>query len=228
MLTIRVVCGTRLSEPEFHERSALGRSLRVAYGDLPTIELALYPGGNPGLPQVYNRAIRDAAARAPATLLFVHDDVHLVDLFWPDRLHLALEQFQIVGVIGNRRRVPRQPGWAFKDEWFTVEDRQHLSGLIAHGAGFPAPVNRLGTLGPCKLLDGVFLAARSATLIDNGLYFDETFDFNCWDLDFCRQAEAKGITMGTAPIGIVHESSGKFRTAAWTEAFRKYLDKWGD
>jgi GT2 family glycosyltransferase len=226
-MKLRIVCGTRLSEAEFHERSALGRCLRIAYGDLPSIELALSPGGNPGLPDVYNRAIRDAV-RDPAILLFIHDDVHLVDPFWLDRLVLALQQFQIVGVAGNRRRVPRQPGWAFKDEWFTVEEREHLSGLIAHGPTFPAPVQRLGVLGPCKLLDGVFLVAHSATLVDNDLYFDEIFDFYCWDLDFCRQAEAKGITMGTAPIGIVHESAGRFRTQAWADAFRKYLDKWGD
>jgi len=225
MLNTRIVCGTRLSEQAFHDQSALGRCLKVAYGDLPSIELVLFPGGNPGLPAVYNRAIRDAA-RSPAILLFIHDDVHLLDLFWLDRLHLALEQFQIVGIVGSRQCRPRQPSWAYKDEWFTPEDRENLSGLIAHGAAFPARVDRLGMLGPCKLLDGVFLAMRSATLIDNDLYFDEAFDFNFWDLDFCRRADAKGITMGTAPISILHESIGRLRTEAWSDAFQQYLAKW--
>lgn len=226
MLPIRLICGTRLSETEFHETSALGRSLRIAFCDVPGLELALFPGGNPGLPVIYNAAIR-AAAADPAILLFVHDDVHLLDPYWPDRLHLALEQFQIVGLVGNRRRAPRQPGWAFKDEWFAKETLEHLSGVIGHGTTFPCEIRRYGMLGPCKLLDGVFLAARSDVLISNDLFFDEAFDFNCWDLDFCRQAEAKGVTMGTAPIGVMHESIGKFRTPAWTLAFKTYLDKWG-
>lgn len=180
MLKIRLVCGTRLSEADFYEKSALGRSLRLAYGELPHLELSLFPGGNPGLPVNYNQAIRDAAA-----LLFIHDDVHLLDLFWPDRLYLALEQFPIVGLVGSRRRLPRQP-------------------------------------------DGVFLAARSDTLIENGLLFDERFAFDCWDLDFCRQAELKGVTVGTTPIGALHESIGKYRTPAWSQAFQAYCAKWGE
>src|SRR5271170_2602146 len=172
MLPIRLVCATRHSEADFHQKSALGRSLGGAYGDVPGLELALFPGGNPGLPVAYNEAIK-AAARSPAILLFIHDDVHLIDFLWPDRLHLAVDQFQIVGLVGNRRRLPRQPGWLFKDEWFAKDSPEHLSGLIGHGAEFPCPVRRFGTLGPCKLLDGVFLAVRSEVLIDNDLYFDE-------------------------------------------------------
>jgi len=227
MLKIRLVCGTRLSEAEFYATSALGRSLRLAFADLPNVELTLFPGGNPGLPVVYNQAIRDAAAR-PAVLLFIHDDVHLLDLFWPDRLYMALEQFQIVGLVGSRRRLPRQPGWRFKNEWFALEDAEHLSGVIAHGDEFPSPIQRFGMLGPCKLLDGVFLAARSETLIAHDLAFDDRFDFNCWDLDFCRQAEAKGVTMGTTPIGVLHQSIGKYRTPAWSAAFQTYCAKWGE
>ena len=228
MLPIRVVCGTRYSESDFFEKSALGRCLKLAYVDMPFIEPAVTPGGDfGGLPKIYNRAIREAAAR-PAVLLFVHDDVHLLDLFWPDRLYMGLEQFQIVGLVGNRRRQPRQPGWRFKNEWFTPEDAEHLSGVIAHGQTFPNTIRRFGALGPCKQLDGVFLAVRSQTLIDHDLYFDERFDFNCYDLDFCRQAEVKGVSMGTMPIGVMHESIGKYRTPAWAEAFRKYCDKWGD
>jgi hypothetical protein len=227
MLPIRLVCATRYSETEFHQKSGLGRSLGGAYADVPGLELALFPGGNPGLPVVYNQAIR-AAARSPAILLFIHDDVHLVDFFWPDRLHLALAQFQIVGLVGNRRRSPRQPGWLFKDEWFAKDSPEHLSGLIGHGAAFPCPIRRFGTLGPCKLLDGVFLAVSSDLLVERQIYFDEIFDFDCWDLDFCRQAETKGITMGTGPISVMHESAGRFRSEAWVAAFKKYLEKWGD
>ena len=52
----------------------------------------------------------------------------------------------------------------------------------------------------CKLLDGVFLAAHSAVLLQQRLLFDEIFDFHFYDLDLCRQAERQGVRMGTAPI----------------------------
>jgi hypothetical protein len=52
MLPIRLVCATRHSEAEFHQKSALGRSLGGAYADVPGLELALFPGGNAGLPVV--------------------------------------------------------------------------------------------------------------------------------------------------------------------------------
>jgi len=225
-LKIRLVCGTRHSEADFHEKSALGRGLRLAFADLPNLELALFPGGNPGLPVVYNQAIRDAAAR-PAVLLFIHDDVHLLDLFWPDRLYLALEQFQIVGLVGSRRRLPRQPGWRFKNEWFALEDAEHLSGVIAHGDDFPSPIQRFGMLGPCKLLDGVFLAARSDVLRERQVGFDERFEFHFYDMDFCRTARAAGLRLATWPIAITHQSEGGFGSNGWLENYKKYVAKWG-
>jgi hypothetical protein len=77
-----------------------------------------------------------------------------------------------------------------------------------------------------KLLDGVLLAAHSETLISKNLRFDERFDFHFYDLDFCRQAEAKHLRLGTWPLSLIHESAGQFGSPAWREAYAKYLDKW--
>ena len=65
-------------------------------------------------------------------------------------------------------------------------------------------------------------ASRVVRIIDavaSGLRFDEQFDFHFYDLDFCRQAELKGMTMGTWPISVVHESGGAYGKPAWREAF---------
>ena len=72
------------------------------------------------------------------------------------------------------------------------------------------------------------MAARRRTLIENGLCFDERFDFHFYDLDFCRQAEAKGVTMGTAAIDVIHQSYGNYSTDSWRAGYAKYLEKWGD
>jgi GT2 family glycosyltransferase len=50
-----------------------------------------------------------------------------------------------------------------------------------------------------KLLDGVMMAIRSQNLIARDLRFDARFHFHFYDLDFCCQAEIKGIRMGTWP-----------------------------
>jgi GT2 family glycosyltransferase len=224
---IRIVCATRATEQAFYREVALGRSL-AHYRELPFIEVVLFPENGKGLPTLYNSVIR-AAASDPAILVFVHDDVHLIDYYWPDRLYAALREFQLVGLAGSTRRLPRQPTWFAKDEWFTVDDFDNLSGFMAHGTSVPATITRSGRVNAaCKLLDGVFLAADSTVLLQHRLLFDEIFDFHFYDLDLCRQAEVSGVRMGTAPICILHESIGKFRTEAWRAAYQKYLDKWGD
>ena len=226
-LKYRIVCATRESRDGFFAGTALGRSLAIFRA--PFIELTLTERNRRGLPQVYNEAIRNAA-RDPAVLVFVHDDVHLCDFFWPYHVFAGLRSFDIIGVAGNRRRVPRQPGWAFIDAKFTWDSTENLSGAVAHGKGFP-PHNLL-SYGPpgagVKLLDGLFLAARSETLQSHQLAFDERFDFHFYDMDFCRQAETQQLHMGTWPISVIHESvGGSFGTEAWRNAYQKYLDKWG-
>jgi GT2 family glycosyltransferase len=227
-LTIRMICSTRRSEADFYRETALGRSLQASFDALPFLEIMVLPEANPGLPAVYNSAIRAAAARL-AVLVFVHDGVNLVDYYWPERLLAGLAQFQIVGLVGNRRRLPRQPSWCFKDERFAWDDFEQLSGFIGHGAELPCRFTRFGVVGAeCKLLDGRFLAARSDLLLSHDLWFDEAFDVDFHDVDFCRQAEAKGLRMGTVPICVLHESPDQPRSADWTASYRRYLAKWGE
>jgi hypothetical protein len=47
-----------------------------------------------------------------------------------------------------------------------------------------------------------------------------------YDLDFCRQAEAKNLKMGTGDISVVHASCGEHGTDSWIAGYQKYLDKW--
>jgi GT2 family glycosyltransferase len=225
---IRLVCATRHTEKDFLQKSALGRSLAAAFSGLPFLELVLYAENRDGLPRVYNRAIRDVQRRS-AILVFVHDDVHLLDIFWPEKLTAGLDQYRIVGLAGSSRIVPGQAGWGFVDANCTQDTAEYLSGAVAHGREFPAPVFRFGPVPrACKLLDGLFLAARSETLIANSLWFDESFDFHFYDLDFCRSAAGKGVSMGTCPISVMHESEGSFGSEAWRLGYEKYTRKWDD
>ncbi|HTY48663.1 MAG TPA: glycosyltransferase family 9 protein, partial [Steroidobacteraceae bacterium] len=227
---IRLVCATRLSREEFFAKAALGRSIPV-YRGFPrdqNIELRLFADNRQGLPALYNTAIEEARNR-PALLVFLHDDVFLSDYYWAHHLHAGLERFRIVGLAGNRRRVRGQASWMYVDGQFTRDDDDHLSGVIGHGDPFP-DLRQLSVYGEpgqeVKLLDGVLIAAYSRTLIEHDLRFDPRFRFDFYDLDFCRQAELHGLSMGTWPMSIVHASAGKLGGEAWQEAYRTYLDKY--
>ena len=225
---VRLVCATRHNERDFFQRSALGRSLKTSCNGGPWLDLALSPENKKGLPAIYNSAIRESETR-PAILVFLHDDIFLIDFFWADKIVLALNQFGIVGLAGNRRRVPKQPSWAFVDDKFTWDAVENLSGTVGHGSQFPCFIDRYGPApSECKLLDGLFLAASSETLLANDLYFDERYDFHFYDLDFCREADRKGVKMGTFPISVIHESVGSLGGESWRSGYGRYLEKWGE
>lgn len=221
---IRVVCATRQT-PETFTTTALGRSLALYRRDV--VQLRLFDGNQRGLPAVYNEAIAEARTD-PAILVFVHDDVFLVDFFWLELLARALTRFDIVGLAGNKRRVPRQPAWVFPTESLRPDRPENLTGVVGHGPECPPEV--ITYFGPpgqeVKLLDGLLLAVRSETLVSRGLSFDERFDFHFYDMDFCRQAELLGLRMGTVAMTVVHQSPGRYTSDAWRGAYAKYLQKW--
>jgi hypothetical protein len=224
---IRIVCATRKGREAFFAETALGRSLSLYRP--PAVEIRLFPENDRGLPALYNQAI-DESAKDSAALLFMHDDLHLCDYHWADKVRQGLGAFDVIGLAGNRRRVPRQPGWLFLDERLTPDNRENLSGAVGHGRGLPLDtIDVFGPSGqPVKLLDGLFLAVSSETLSAKSLRFDERFDFHFYDVDFCRQAEKAGLRLGTWPISVVHESSGGFVSEPWRHSYESYLEKWGE
>ncbi len=240
MTKIRIVSATRESHEGFMLNTALGRSLtyylqdnkRYQSVDSFGYELSalVFPHNTAGLSEVYNSAI-DAAAADPAVLVFVHDDVHLCDYYFGEQLLQALAQFDVVGLVGNRRRLPRQKSWA-SDGVSVFQNSANLSGAIAHGQGFPSPGLNITIFGPprqeVKLLDGLLMAAHSDTLLRTGLRFDPQFRFHFYDLDFCRQAELRALRMGTWSISVVHESAGDPNNQSWEDAYQAYLAKYGE
>lgn len=222
---IEIVSATRLSEQDFWQRAALGISLRrLAVNDRISFFVAF--ANQKPLPAVYNSRIR--AENANQRLVFVHDDVWIDDYFFVDRIVAALEQYDVAGVVGNRRRVARQPAWCFINDAFAWDERGNLSGAIAHGVNPFGEVVRFGpTSVECELLDGVMLAANRETLLRHNVGFDERFDFNFYDMDFCRTARAAGLRLGTAPVCITHQSGGGgYLSPAWRSKYAEYLEKW--
>lgn len=224
---LRIVTATRGSPQGFFSNTALGRSLVLTRPIHPNVELRLFSNNSAGLPALYNVALREAESD-PAILLFVHDDVYLCDFFWPNQVLSGLAAYDIIGVAGNRRRLPNQSAWNTVDADGSWDERQHLSGILAHGPSYPP--DRLWVFGSAgqevKLLDGLLLAARSEALLAASIRFDERFDFHFYDMDLCRQAELRKLRMGTWFISVIHMSLGNAGSPAWRQAYSKYLDKW--
>ena len=217
---------TRESAEDFWLQTATGKSLTLYKS--PQLEVNLYPENTKGLSEVYNLAI-DKFKDESCILVFAHDDLLILDFYWMHSILNGLNHFAIVGVAGNKRRVPKQASWAFIDEKFTWDRPDNLSGIIGHGKTFP-PAD-LSIFGPpfqeVKLLDGVIMSAFSDTLKKNHMLFDEKFKFHFYDMDFCRQAEIRGLTMGTIPLSLIHESGGNFGSDTWQESYKDYIHKWG-
>lgn len=226
MKKVKIVVASRVSEKNFFQKTATGRSLSLY--KFPFLEVRLFPENKVGLPKIYNSVIEESR-NDHCIIIFAHDDLHILDYYWIDQLLNGLNQFSILGIAGNKRRVPYQPSWAFIDIKLTPDSPENLSGILGHGQKFP-PEN-LSFFGPpwqqVKLLDGLLMCSSSETLINNDLRFDERFDFHFYDMDFCRQAEQKNVSCGTWSLSLIHESDGNFRSEMWKKSYYRYIEKWG-
>ena len=212
-------------------------------------EIRLFPENKDGLPVVYNRALEEVRD-APRILVFIHDDVHFLDLFWPGSIREGLANFDLIGVAGCKRHYARQASWMqYLEGIESVRsiERSDASGVLGHlrrvenadVAGLQSSVGggpvsfldnqMLSYFGPARqqvcLLDGVLLACNSETLIDHDIRFDERFDFHFYDMDLCRQFERNELRMGTWSLSILHASYGNY-DARFGEVYLKYVTKW--
>ncbi len=225
---IEFVSCTQRSHDDFWENSALGISIRRIGADPRAYGYIAYEN-RLGLPVIYNQRIN--TSDDADVLVFLHDDIWLDDFFFIDRILEGVKHFDIFGLAGSNRRSPFQMSWAFDTDLgggnFQWKQIDTLSGTVAHGEKPFGEISRYG-LAPkeVELLDGLFIAASKAKLLEKGIRFDERFDFHFYDLDFCRTACNAGLRMGTWPIAVTHQSGGRMGTPHWQEQYRKYIEKW--
>ena len=109
------VTATERSRPDFYAATPLGLSLsRLRFDSrilTPTVAFDNRPTNAVGLPRIFNQAIQSATT--DDILIFTHDDVWIDDYFVVDRLRDGLARYDVIGVAGNRRRLPNQAAWAF-------------------------------------------------------------------------------------------------------------------
>jgi tetratricopeptide (TPR) repeat protein len=222
---VKIVSATRYSESDFWNKSALGISLKRHLKQNSDMSVSVAFNNTHGLSEVFNQVIEQDDSET--ILVFVHDDVWIDEANLVDTLITGLEHFDVIGVAGNKRRVPNQPAWAFIDNQFTWDQAINLSGRVAHGKEAFGNINDYGVVpAECELMDGVFLATKKSTLINSGVKFDPQFDFHFYDLDFCRSARLAGLKLGTWLVSLTHQSGGAFGSVGWVNKYQLYLNKW--
>ena len=224
---IQLVSATRMTEQDFWEKSALGRSLKRHMQQDKRLSVSVAYENTRGLSTIFNESIK--SADDDTVLVFIHDDVWIDEEHFGDAVLAGLTQFDVIGVAGNKRRIPNQPAWAFVDLDFTWDNKENLSGRVGHGEHAFGQVSDYGSVpAACELLDGVFLAAKKAALSSTQVLFDDQFEFHFYDLDFCRTARSANLNLGTWPVALTHQSGGAFGSELWRETYLRYMKKWED
>lgn len=222
---VQIVSATRYSESEFWNKSALGLSLHRHLKQDNGISASIAFNNTLGLSDVFNQAIE--RADDSAILVFVHDDVWIDEANFVDTMIAGLERFDVIGVAGNKRRLPNQPAWLFVDTALNWDEPEYLSGTVWHGPHAFGEDKFYGDVpAPCELLDGVFIATTKSALNGAHVRFDHQFDFHLYDVDFCRSAREAGLSLGAWPIKLTHQSKGAFGSPHWAQKCQLYFNKW--
>jgi hypothetical protein len=214
-------CTKAKTDKEFEIRP-IYQSLKKQFELNSNINFQIFKDNKKGLSVCYNQILKDPNY-LDSTVLFVHDDVVLEDIFLYEKL--INSPYSITGLAGAKTFNKSLDKLA----WHLAADRNSFVGEVAH-------VNKdkgvwTTSFGPTNsralTLDGLFLSCKVRDLIEKELYFDETFAFHYYDLAFCMRANEKKVTCGVLPIRVVHSGLGdSMLTKEWEEANAKFKESY--
>ena len=170
------VVATQYNEKDFWEKSQIAIFLdKTGYRN--TCEIVYE--NKKGLPEVYNSFI--TPENKIKRIIFLHDDVLIEDLFWEEKLNIAFEKYDIVGLAGSKKADLTRP-----PAWHLMSDRQDHCGEVAHSHEKKVWTTCFGpTDSRVLVMDGLFIAVKVKKLLDTNTRFDQRFDFHHYDITFC-------------------------------------------
>ena len=188
------------------------------------MSFSLALGQSSGLPFLYNQAAETAASEG-RILITVHDDLAIVDLYFWEKIALALDEFSVVGLCGCQT-----PENEAHTAWFssTAIPSGQIGTCLKDSEEAVLTCN-LASFGqsPCKSveMDGVFLAFDPAKVPTR---FDPDFRYHHYDVDFTLRAHRGGYRCGTWPIFTVHVSNSGdgYQSRSWRDSSEIFIEKW--
>jgi GT2 family glycosyltransferase len=175
-----------------------------------------------GLPWNYNAFINENNKHKK--IIFIHDDVLIEDIFFEEKIALAFEKYDIVGLAGAKICDLNSPMPA----WHLMSPREQMVGEVAHSKDKHYWTTVFGpTDSRTLVLDGLFIAVNVAKLLETDTKFDEDFDFHHYDISFCLRANKNRLKMGVYPIKVVHFGMGdSMMSEAWKQSAEKFKQKY--
>jgi len=206
------VCATPLSQYKF-EKSQFNLFLdKFAYKNYTIVY-----SNKEGLPKVYNKFFTED--HKGKKIIFIHDDVLIEDLFWQEKLDIAFEKYDIVGLAGSKKIDRSRP-----PAWHLMSNKEDIVGEVAHAYEGKTWTTVFGpTDSRALVLDGLFIAVDVDKALSTNTTFDEDFDFHHYDISFCLRANNNKLKMGVAPIKVVHFGLGdSMNTPEWNSSAARF------
>lgn len=214
-----VTCTKAKTETEFQSRP-IYNSLKKQYNaNAPDVDFHVFKDNKRGLSECYNEVLKNPSY-SNKTVLFVHDDVELEDIFLFEKL--VNSPYDVTGLAGARSFNKKSPSLA----WHLAAPREDYVGEVPHTKDGIIWTTVFGKT-PCRTLtlDGLFLSCKVNALKEKGLEFDEMFNFHFYDIAFCMRANEKKATCGVLPIRAVHHGLGdSMLTNEWEQANIKFKE----
>lgn len=210
----KIVVATPKSEEEFENTQ-----IKLSVDKLGwNTKLTKICNNKEGLPKIYNNFLTEEYKNFK--IIFVHDDVLIEDLFFEEKLDLAFQKYDIVGLAGSKKCKITSPVPA----WHLMCDPQDAVGEVTHSKDKKYWTTVFGsTDSRALILDGLFLAVDVNKLLETSTKFDENFTFHHYDISFCLRANQNKLKMGVYPIKVTHFGLGdSMRTPEWVESAEKF------
>jgi len=214
-----VTCTKAKTDKEFEQRPIFS-SFKKQYETNPDIEPFIFKDNQKGLPERYNEILKDPK-NIDKTVLFVHDDVVLEDIFLYEKL--IDSPYSITGLAGTKSFNKK----ADKMAWHLAsQSREDYVGEVAHikdGRIWTTTFGR--TQNRALIIDGLFMACKVSHLVEKELYFVEDFNFHHYDMSFCLKALEKKVSIGVLPIRVIHYGLGdSMLTKDWENSNQKFRE----
>lgn len=177
-----------------------------------------------GLGKFYNECLE--LYKNKDCIVFVHDDVDIINTDLEHQLAKAFKRFDIVGVAGCVN-----PSIIEKNLWHWMgSKKENLRGVAGH------PYDNSGdffvtSFGPTPsravIIDGVFMALNMEQINKTNVKFDENFMFHHYDIDFSLTCNENKLKIGVWPILINHQSPGlKSFDSSFEKSNTYFINKW--
>lgn len=158
-----------------------------------------------GLSKAYNKFLFDNPIYD--IVIFVHDDVSIVDGLILEKIEEAHKSYDIVGIAGGVNPIIREPAlWHLMCGGFGPNLRGAAGHYLPDGQ---SSVTYFGqTPARVALIDGVFMSVNVKRIKEAQWKFNENYDFHHYDLSSSLDANKKKLKLGVTPIDIIHASPG--------------------